>query len=370
MPIDPVRLALVIAVLLGLHSGLPTPTHVVYFIALGVLLAISAWRPVGLATIVVLLVGGIAIRLAVSDRLGSDVLQVTKVAIDRVLNGLNPYGYAYQSSSPPGSPFPYGPMALLLYIPFHQVAFVLELLSAGIVGVILAVQGRVVGLAVYASAPILVAVATDGSNDTTLGLLILVAFMTATRWPALGGFFLACATAFKLSALAFAPGFLAWAGGRVAIAFASGTRIAWAPVLSTWGLASFLDSAARANAIHPSTAWSLGVLVKEVLHRQVELLDTLRFAIGGVIALVGLRLRHSMDAVILVGCAVYLVTLYGGNWASFAYFGGIGPIVCWRLDAWLGFPSRDMLQRFRAWRAARAARRAAQTPATTETAPA
>lgn len=365
MPIDPVRLALVMAIVLGLHSGIPTPTHVAFFVALGVLLAISAWRPVGLATILVLIVGGIAIRLAVSDRLGSDVLQVTKVAIDRVLAGLNPYGYAYQTSSPPGAPFPYGPMALLLYVPFHHAALILELVTAGIVGVILAVQGRLVGLAVYVAAPILVSVATDGSNDTTLGLLILVAFMTAARWPALGGFFLAGAVAFKLSALAFAPAFLAWAGGRVAIAFASGSLIAWAPVLSTWGIASYLESASRANALHTTVVWSFGTAVKGLLGERVELLDTLRFAVGGAIAVVGLRFRHSMDAVILVGCAVYLVTLYGGNWATYAYLGGIAPVVCWRVDDWLGFRSRPLLERLRALRRAPAGERAA----TTETAP-
>jgi hypothetical protein len=352
MPIDPVRLALVIALFLGLHSGFPTPTHVVFFVALGVLLAIGARRPVGLATIGVLLVGAIVIRLAVSDRLGSDVLQVTKVAIDRVLDGLNPYGHAYQTSSPPGSPFPYGPLALLMYMPFHHAAFVLELLTGAGVAVILAVQGRVVGLAVYAATPIVVAVATDGSNDTTLGFLILVAFMTAARWPAVGGFLLACAVAFKLSALAFAPGFLAWAGGRVALAFVAGSLITWAPVLSTWGIASYVDSATRANALQHPVEWSFGVLVKGLTGNRVELLDTMRYAVGGAIAIVGLRLRRSMDAVILVGCVVYLVTLYGGNWATYAYLGGIAPIVCWRLDDWLGFRSRPLLERLRAMRRA------------------
>ena len=347
--VDPVRLALVLAVLLALHSGEPTPTHIAFFVALGVLLAFSTRRPVGLATIVVLLVGAIAIRLAVSDRTGSDVLQVTKVAIDRVLAGLNPYGYAYQTSNPTGSPFPYGPLALVAYMPFHHAAFVLELVSAAVVSVILAVQGRLVGLAVYAAAPIAVSVAVDGSNDTTLGLLILAAFMTASRWPAVGGFVLAGATAFKLSALAFAPGLIAWAGGRVALAFVAGSLMAWAPVIATWGIASYLDSATRANDIHgTNTRWSLGVLVKELTDRRQPVLDELRFVLGGLIAVAGLRLRRSMDGVILVGCAVYLVTLYGGNWGTYAYLGGIAPLVCWRLDDWLGLTSHSVLERLRA----------------------
>jgi hypothetical protein len=336
LPIEPARLALVLALLVSLHGGDPNPTHIVFWIAIGTVLAISARWPVGLAAILVLFVGAVALRLAWSDRLGSDVLNVTKAA--------------YQSSSPPGAPFPYGPLAILLYLPFHQAAFVLELLSGFIVAAILAFQGRLVGLAVYAAAPIVVSLAVDGSNDTTLGLLILLSFMTAKRWPLVAGFLLASAVAFKLSALAFAPGFFAWAGLRATIMFAAGSVITWAPVLATWGIGSFLESATRANEMHTSAKWSFGVLVKELAGRQIELLDTLRFAAGGLVALAGLRFRRSMDGVIVVGCAVYLVTLYGGNWASFAYFGGIAAIVCWRLDDWLGFESRSLIDQLRGLR--------------------
>ncbi|MEO5703374.1 MAG: hypothetical protein ABIR64_00100 [Candidatus Limnocylindrales bacterium] len=366
MPIYPARIALVVALLVSLHAGAPTATHVIFYVALGVLLAISTRRPVGFATILVLLIGGLVIRLAWSDRIGSDTLYVTKAAIDRVLVGLNPYGYHYEASSPPGAPFPYGPLAILLYMPFHQVASFLELLSGATVATVLAVQGRLVGLAVYAAAPIVVAVSTDGSNDTTLGLLILAAFMAGRRWPALGGFLLACAVAFKLSALAFVPGFLAWAGGRVAVAFLAGSLIAWAPVLSTWGIRSFIDSVSRANALSPAVIWSLGTVVKELTGQRLEILDTLRLAFGGVIALLGLRLRSSMNRVILVGCAVYLVTLYGGNWATYAYFGGIAPIICWRLDEWLGLESRSVPDRLRELRRNLAAKGAAKAAVETE----
>lgn len=347
MPRDPARVALVVALFLALHSGNPTGTHIAFFIGLGVLLAISTRRPVGLAVLILLVVGAVALRVALSDRFGSDVLSVTRDAIDRVLLGLNPYGVGYPSSSPPGAPFPYGPMAILLYMPFHQAAFVLELLSAAAIALILAAQGRVIGLAVYAAAPIAVSVATDGSNDTTLGLLLLVAFMTAKRWPAVGGFLLACAVAFKLSALAFVPGFVAWAGLRVALSFVAGSLIAWAPVFGSWGVSSFLDSANRANELHKGTVWSFGVLVSDLAGKPLEVVNTLRYVVGGAIAVLGLAVRRSMDGVILTGCAVYLITLYGGNWASYAYLGGIAALVCWRLDDWLGHPPRSLAERLR-----------------------
>jgi uncharacterized membrane protein len=359
MRIDAARLALVTALLLALHSGEPTAAHILLFIVLGALLAAATRWPVGLATIVALLVGAIVIRLALSDRTGSDVLTVTRAAIDRVLAGLDPYGYAYSASSPPGAPFPYGPLAILVYMPFHQVAFVLELVSSAVVLGILALQGRLVGLAVYAVAPIIISISVDGSNDTTLGLMILAAFMVAKRRPMAAGFILALATGFKLSALAFVPGFLAWAGLRVAVVFTAGTAIAWAPVVAGWGIASYLDSVAKANVIHANrTSWSLGVLVKALTGARQPIMDTLRYVLGGLIAVGGLRFRKSLDGVILVGVAVYLVTLYGGNWGSYAYFGGVAPVICWRLDDWLGFTSVPLADRLRplrdAWWAAKA----------------
>jgi Glycosyltransferase family 87 len=358
MRIDAARLALVVALLLALHSGEPTPAHILFFVLLGALLAAATRWPVGLATIVVLLTGAIVVRLAISDRIGSDVLAVTRAAIDRVLAGLDPYGYAYPSSTPPGAPFPYGPLAILLYMPFHHAASVLELVSSTAVLGILAVQGRLIGLAVYAAAPILVAISVDGSNDTTLGLLILAAFMTARRWPMLAGFILALATGFKLSALAFVPGFLAWAGLRVALVFAAGSVIAWAPVVVNWGIANYLDSVDKANIIHANrTNWSLGVLVKAVTGSRQPVMDVLKYVFGAVIAVAGLRFRKSLDGVILVGIAAYVLVLYGGNWGSYAYFGGIAPIVCWRLDDWLGFTSVPLLGRLRAVRDARARKR-------------
>ena len=377
--IDPAKVALVIALLLSFHSGDPNPTHIALWIAIGVVIAISTRRhiglpaiAVGLATIAVLLIGAIAVRLAWSDRTGSDVLFVTRAAIDRVVAGFSPYGHAYQSSNPPGAPFPYGPLAVLLYMPFHQVEFLLELLSGFVVASILAIQGRLIGLAVYAAAPILVSIATDGSNDTTLGLLILAAFMTARKWPLGAGFLLACAVAFKLFALAFAPGFFLWAGVRATLMFVAGTVMTWSPVLAIWGIPSFLDSLMRANDMHSTTKWSLGVVVQELTGKRIDALDQLRFVAGALISLLALKFRRSMDAVILVGVAVYLVTLYGGNWGSFAYFGGIAPIVCWRLDDWLGFPSQSLLVRFKAlriaWRARRERPRAPVAPSGTSVA--
>lgn len=344
MATDPVRLALIVAGFLSILPGRPNAAQLLFLIGLAVLLAVSTRRSVRPATILVLLAGGVVMRLVIMDRVGSDVLDVTSAAIDRVLSGGNPYGTGYAESRPPGAPFPYGPVALLWYLPLRSAPEVIELGAAIVVAIVLALQGRVVGLAVYATAPVLVATAVDGSNDTSLGLLLLAAFIAAIRWPAIGAALLAAAVGFKLSALAFVPAYLAWGGLRIAGAFVAASLIVWAPVVARWGPSSFLRSAQLANDFHRTTVWSLGSIVRDITGVRIEALDELRFVLGGALAAATLALRRSLDTVILAGSAVYLVTLHGGNWATFAYFAALGPLICWRLDDWLGMPSRPLMR--------------------------
>ena len=345
MATDPVRLALVIAGILTILPSRPNAAQLLFLIGIAALLAVSALRSVRLATILALLAGAVVMRVVIMDRVGSDVLDVTSAAIDRVLAGGNPYGIGYAESRPPGSAFPYGPLALLWYLPLRSAPELMELGASVAVAIILALQGRVVGLAVYASAPVLVSTAIDGSNDTSLGLLLLAAIMAAARWPAMGAALLATAVAFKLSALAFVPAFVAWGGMRVAGAFVATSLIFWAPVVARWGASSFLRSTQLANDVHGTTAWSIGAIVRDITGVRVDALDELRFILGGALAAATLAVRRSLDTVILAGSAVYIVTLHAGNWATFAYFAGLAPLICWRLDDWLGLPSRPLLRR-------------------------
>lgn len=343
MPTDPVRLALVIAGLLAILPSPPSAALLAFLVAIAVLLAASIRWDVRIATVIALLGGGVLVRLAEIDRVGSDVLWVTEAAIGRVLAGDNPYGVGYVESSPDGAPFPYGPVALLWYLPLRTTPEVIELGAALVITAILAIRGRLVGLAVFAMSPVLVSTSIDGANDTSLGLLLLLAILAAGRWPAVGATLLAAAVAFKLSALAFVPAFLAWGGLRIALAFVAASLVAWAPVIAGWGIPSFIESARIANDFHRTTTWSLGLFIREITGTRIALLDQLRFALGAAIAVVSIGLRRSLDTVILAGSAVYLVTLYAGNWGTYAYFAGIAPLICWRLDDWLGLPSRSLL---------------------------
>ncbi len=180
-----VWLALVVALVGLLQSGTPPRVAVLSLIVIAITLAISLrWRVAGAAVVVLLLVG-IALRMAPASGF-SDVLVVTEAAIREMLAGGNPYGHGYAESLPPGAPFAYGPLALLWYLPSLDEPGRLERLAALAVLVLLAIRGRPLGLAVYAVTPAFVVSAADGSNDTTAGLLILAALLVAVRAPVAG----------------------------------------------------------------------------------------------------------------------------------------------------------------------------------------
>ena len=149
MPTDSTRLALVIAAILLLIPGAPSSSHLVFLVTIAVLLAVSTRRTLRRTTIVALLLGMIVIRVALNDTTGSDVLIVTEAAIKRVLAGFSPYAVGYRESTPPGAPFPYGPVALLWYIPLRDISEVMELGAAIVVALVLALRGRLVGLVVF-----------------------------------------------------------------------------------------------------------------------------------------------------------------------------------------------------------------------------
>ena len=337
-----VRLALLVGLLLVLQPGAPTSVALlVMVVLLATLVASIGWRLESLA-LVVLLGAGLALRLAIKDQVGSDVLLVTQAAIERVLGGGNPYGTGYAVSSPPGAPFPYGPLALFWYLPFADQPRLLELLVSTAILVALALRGRILGLAVYATMPVLVTLTSDGSNDTSAGLLILVALAAAARRPLLGGVLLAVAAAFKPYALAWAPGLLWWGGSAAIAGLVVASAVAWAPVLLVWGPGNFLRSVQMADAVHAFPYYSLGAIWEGILKQPApaELLDRAKVVLGALSAGIGLRFATSIDRVIVAGIVVFLVTLYAGYWATFAYIAAIAPIVCWRLDDWLGLGTR------------------------------
>ncbi len=328
-----------IALVLAIQPNWPDRTAIAVAGALALtLVAAARWQLRWLPVLVV--VGcGIALRLATFHIQGSDVSDVTKVAIMTVQYGGDPYGVGYISSRPVGAPFPYGPLALLWYLPSVQDPRLIEFAVS--IGLMLyfalrAGRGRPVGLAIFALAPPLVLATVDGSNDTSAGLLILAALVVAARKPWAGAVLLAAAVAFKPYAIAWVPPLILWAGIPTLVAFVAASIVVWAPVLFYWGLASYLRSLAMAQDTHLRQAyWSLGSIVDAFVPNAGKALETIRYFVSGAVAVVaGMRVK-SIDGVIVVGAIVFVIAQFGGNFGSYVYLGAVAPILCWRIDDWL-----------------------------------
>jgi hypothetical protein len=202
---------------------------------------------------------------------------------------------------------------------------------------LLAIRGRVLGLAVYATMPPLVATASDGSNDASAGLLILIALLLALRSPWLGAFALAVAAAFKLYALAWLPPLLVYGGLTTLLPFLAGTLLTWGPAVLLWDARNILTSLQQAEAIHGNPFYSLA-FVAERFGLPRTWFDVGRFVAGALLAAGSWIFVRSARSFIVVGTAVFLATLFLGWWSTYAYISAIAPVICWHLDDWLGLP--------------------------------
>lgn len=332
----PLWLALLIAAALLTGTGTPPVTVVACLMAMTATLLVSLRFQVPHLAILVLLCCGLALRGAAVGGGWSDVLVVTQAAIRTMLDGANPYGIGYAQSVPPGAPFAYGPLALLWYLPSLGNPGRLELLlTMGLLGVF-AVRGRPLGLALYATLPALLVTATDGSNDTSAGVLLLIALLVAQRAPVLGGALLAVAVAFKPYALAWLLPLLAYGGVPLPLlAFVVTSAVAWGWAVVAWGPGSILDSLRRADSLHPQAYYSLAWVVSDLHIMPESAWAVTRYVAGGLTAIVGWAWVRTARSFVLVGVAIFLVTLFTGWWSTFAYLAAIAPVICWHLDDWL-----------------------------------
>lgn len=330
-----VWLALLVAALLLAGVGTPRTTQVFCLLLVIMTLFVALRFRVGAAVVIVLVMVGVLMRSAFIGFGQSDVLTVTGMAIDHVLAGGNPYGVGYPGPSSTGAPFAYGPLALLWYLPSTDAQIVERGVSLLIL-LLLAVRGRPLGLAAYAASSVLLVTASDGSNDTSAGLFLLIALLAAQRSALAGGALLGLAVAFKPYALAWLPPLVVfWGPGAALLSFGAVALATWGPVLLMWGPGSVLTSLRMAEAVHQRAYYSLayGLSVDPALR---SLLESSRFVTGGLLAAAGWLVVRSPASMILWGTAIFLVTLFAGYWSTFAYFAALAPVLCWHLDEWLG----------------------------------
>lgn len=301
------------------------------------------------ALLLVLLVAGLLLRAWQYQVGWSGVLAVTADAIRRVEAGLSPWNVPYASSLPPGEPFPYGPAVLAWYWPFLRAGLDLRWVEvAGACGLLLGLVAtrRLVGLAVAALTPVLWMVASDGSNDTSAGIVLLLALLLVKRGPAAGGVGLGLAGAFKLHALAWAPGLVLLGGWPALAAFSVTTLGAWAPALLLVGPGPILDSLRWAEGIHDQPGWSLAGVVQQASGGTAPPawpFTVARWAGGAlataVVVLHARRVRPrapSWGAFLVGGLAIWIVVLYAGWWSTHGYLAQVAPILCWELDELAG----------------------------------
>lgn len=333
-------MALAIALVLAVQPTWPDRSAIAVTLAIALTFAAAARWQLRWLPVLVLLGCAMVLRLSMLGQEVSDVSDVTSVAIMTMQYGGDPYGQGYIASRPMGAPFPYGPVALLWYLPVVLDPAFMELLVS--IGLLLyfglrAGNGRPLGLALFAVAPPIVLATMDGSNDTSAGFFILVSLVLASTHPRLGAVALAVAVAFKAYAVAWLVPLVLWAGLPTLFAFLAASVIAWAPVLFVWGPASYLRSLAMAQEVHLRQAyWSLGAILNGIAPDAVARgLESLRYVVAGAVAVIGSRRIRSIDGVIVVGTAVFVIAQFGGYFGSFVYFAAIAPILCWRIDDWL-----------------------------------
>jgi hypothetical protein len=310
------------------------------FLVMATLLALSLRWDIGPLALLGLFAVGVELRYFSFGAGISGVADVTRGAIDVMLRGGNPYGIGYDPTRPLAEPFPYGPLALLWYLPWKDPR-VLELIVSNVIMAALMIRGRPLGLAIWATSPMLIQLASDGSNDDSAGLLLLVALVVLERMPRAGAALIGIAAAFKIYALAWLPPIFVWAGAGALAAGVVATALGWLPAVVLWGAGPILQSFQLSDATHQVPYYSLGQALQQLgMYPDKGLLNTFRLAAGGVTTIISSALVRSHAGVVIAGMLIYLVTLYAGFWSTAAYLTAIGAVLCWYLDVWLA-PGRE-----------------------------
>jgi len=287
-------------------------------------------RPLLLA-LVMALAGTYLRALYLSAPETCDQMAVSRAAFAHVTGpGGTPYGFGYAESWPPGSPFPYGPLAMLtglLGIPGEVVAV------TGIM-LILAFSRSLLTLAILAAWVPAIEFGICGLNDQVPALLLLAGLLLIERRDRVSGAVLVALSAgIKPYTFAWFPGLIGFGGSVVTAVLAIVSGIAWLPV-ALWGPGSYLHTVELARNTHPTPDNTLNMPGLRILALPI--------------ALAALWSR-SWTTAVLSGAAIFLIVLFFDFWASVGYWYVVGPI--------LGIVAERAIVRFGA--ALREARRAA-----------
>jgi hypothetical protein len=275
----------------------------VSLVAGAVLLRNRQWEPVAL-----LAAAAATMRFGFLFEGFSDQITVAQAAGARALGGLNPYGVGYAESSPPGAPFPYGPLALLWWQPGP----VVELVAAMGLLALLAWQRAFITLAVLGGWQAAVHTTTMGANDYSPAVLVVLGLIVLRTNRYAGGCLLAAAAALKPYAFAWFVPATGFGGVTAAVALVSTTVVLWTPVLFVWGVASFLESIRQASALphHVAGTHSLNMPALRILALPLEI--------------AGLWTRR-WEYCLLIGSGVFIIVMFLAQWATYSYWIAVIP---------------------------------------------
>jgi hypothetical protein len=355
------------AFLLLLLSGrsldlLGSPTRIALVIVWPIA-AVGLWLSHRVSVAVVYLAaGGLLLRwveLPAGGAAPSDVLAAVNEALGVWFGGGNPYDHVYQMTRPAGQPMPYPPGALLVHLPGHLVAglagvqFTEFLLAAAtmvgfvLLGPTVSWIAALPAVAVYAAAPNLILLATDGSSDTGSGALLLLAII-AVGWAVerglddpsmlLAGITGALAVSTKQIAMPIVLVLVVYLArrhgwrpaGRYLVAAAVVLLLISLPFLIL-GPLTYVDGLVSFIGAHQDIyGWNIWALAQGLgLTPWEQGPATVLNAALSVVALVVvavLPLRH-LSGALLAGVVTTLVILLTARWTTYAYFALLAPVV-------------------------------------------
>lgn len=302
---------------------------------------------------------------------GSDVLNAVDEALRTFFSGGSPYNHYYLTTRPAGSLMPYPPGQLLLHLPgwlldgFDGVR--LTEFGAAIVGMAalawLAVRRAptvgLVGLALYAGLPNLINLTSDGGNDTSAGVVVLIAILVTALaadrrlvgWSAVAagaavGFALATkqstllfGVALSLHVLfAYRPALLRYLAGLAAVlVLVSVPFLLQDPVAYVHGVAT---TATHDIQVYGWNCWvlaqGLGWPIADGPTASI-INGIVTLAMLGVVATLAAR---SVGAAAVAGVLATLAALLTAQWTTYSYFAlvlaplaAIPALVTWEIHS-------------------------------------
>ena len=354
MPILLASLALGIYWAVGTANFKNVQPGSVALLALGVVIGtavVSRWRGAGWAVLLFTVAIGLGARVGRTPFVGSDVMAATREGVAALERGENPYTHHYLTTNPSGSPFPYLPGEIAFYaIPralTGDVAGADKWTGMGIV-ILLATLALAVGPAPAALATALYGTfepailrSLDGSNDTSLAFLAMLAIALlawserAHRFRFL--LFYASAVAFGW-ALLFKP--LAWLLYPPVAAYLRRRRALWRSYVSvSLGLAvlvtlpfflaapaPFVRNIAAGLSFHQHVSglnlWSALASVQPqmiaALTPIMPVLDVLAIALAALLAV--LRPAPSLGRALWQSLLVTFVALFLARYSTGSYY--------------------------------------------------